>query len=266
MSGFEIVAGQMKVTNGSRVVSTTEGTLVNLLPAANDVSLSFNAVFPDVPKGELHTWYADTNDDPLTIGSYANREACSARITATPQEWSQMTILMAVPTGADIFVGRMKLVRSVAPSHAWGGRALDMLPKSNEWLPFSGSVLLEAEFDFARALSVFIESGNLVLHQQQSVGPAPGGYGIAIPASNARREYTKSKLIPGAVEGIPIYYPGNFSPWYITSTDYVSFSQFKQDHRHAVGSMGQATVPSPDPTNYGATYAVEVVGKFGRRS
>lgn len=262
MSGsFEISGGQIVITNGARTVATTGGTLVNLLPAAYDYSDTINVVFPDFDKDYwYHHWWASSYN--VVDDEYALDEGAVTSVTAIPQEWSAATNLVAAPTGADFFAGMVKISRTGAPD-TWGGATIDVLPKQGQWLPFTGSVLCEAEVGMARAFSIYISGGYLVLHRQQSVSVAAGGwgsYGDASPVligSGAGVSHTY-----GTTKGIQIH---NLDTSDI-ATYYDSGDVPAPPKPVSCAPGGANAASTTDTTNYQSTYSVEIVGKFGRRS
>ncbi len=268
MSGsFGIESGQIVIRNGSRVVSTTNGTLVNLLPAANDYSSTINVVFPDFTKDYLYNWnwVNDYFANPNGANSVAEDNTCTTQVTVVPQEWSDTTVLAAAPSGADIFVAMVRLNRTVNPSHSWGGSAIGVLPPANVWLPFTGSVLVEAEVGMCRAFSLYLSGGNLVLHRQQSVGVPPGGwgtYGNSGFSFFAPADGTGGENVYGSAQGIPVVQIDQQDSAATIESVNLLTPQFKTNHRRGGANACSVSLS----TNFGSTYSVEITGKFGRRS
>lgn len=274
MNGFEIEDGQIVIRNGSRVVATTEGTLVNLLPSAYDYTNTINVVFPDFTKDYAYNWqwindYNASGDPEVAMDNF-----CSTQQTIPAQSFSDTTTLATAPSGADIFVAMVRLTRTASPSHSWAGSAITPLPPTGVWLPFSGSVLVEAEIGMARAFSLYIADGTtaapgtpgaLTLHRQQSVGTPPGGWGsYGNPGFNwiVPVDGNGGEWVYGSAPGIPVVtIDAQNSDSTIYPVDFMS-PQFKTNHRRG-GANACSTSLS---TNFGSTYSVEIVGKFGRRS
>lgn len=266
MSGsFAIEAGQIVIRNGDRVVATTDGTLVNLLPAESDYQDTINVVFPDFTKDYLYT-YSHVFDYTSLGNSVAFDSACVTHQTVRPQEWSDTTVLAAAPAGADIFVAMVRINRTVAPTHSWGGSAISPLVKAGEWLPFTGSVLVEAELGMARAFSLYLDGGNLVLHRQQSVSTAPGGFGSWGTTYNwvAPADGGGGENLYGSGPGIPVVQIDlqNVAPDIRSPANNPTLPT--RDMRTYPG--GPNACSTSISTNFSSTYSVEIVGKFGRRS
>ncbi|WP_297105120.1 hypothetical protein [uncultured Devosia sp.] len=260
--GFSIVDGQIVIEKDGRIVSTTDGTLVNLLPEAYDFESTINVVFPDFTKDYAYNWQW-AND--YNVGLVAQDNACATAISVPAQEWSSETDLADAPTGADIFVGRVRINRTVAPSHTWGSNAIELVQPSNVWIPFSGSLLMEAEVGMARAFSLYLSGGKLKLHRQQSVSVPPGGWGSYGGAGfnwTAPADSNGGEWVYGTSPGIPVVeIETKNSPGTIEDADMFA-PLYKTTHRRG-GSDACSTSLS---TNFSSTYQVEVVGKFGRRS
>src|SRR5690606_16048208 len=94
-----------------------------------------------------------------------NNASC---VGAMPQEWSNSIVLGPAPAGADIFVGRISLDRTVSPSHSWANESLTPRVPMGQSIQITGSLLLEQVRGFCRSLSVYISGGNLIVDMQQS--------------------------------------------------------------------------------------------------
>ncbi len=273
---FDPVARKMDINaGGGRVtLSIPDSFPVLLLPTEH--SQTVNAAFPDVPKGRYfyHYWSAQ-----YAVGNWFTTEQGYSLVTATPQEWSQVTVLADAPPDTDIFPALVRVNRTVSPSHNWLNESIAVLVPQNVWIPLTGSLLLEAATCFARALSIYIETnpldtnyGKLVLHQQQSVGVSPGGYGTlpggepsalsSIPPPG--QNFQQGGEVLGS--GYPVYQGPNVAPQYKATSgpgDVFAFSvAVRQTHRQS----GSNPPSISDPTNYGATWQIEIRGQFGRRS
>lgn len=267
MSGFELFDGdtKMRITEGSRTVFTTDGTLINLLPPEDDISLSFSIAFPDFTKDFLYNWLHEFswNSGPQLVGMISG---CATQLTIPEQNFAAESNLVAAPADADIFVGKILLNRTTAPSHTWNADTIDPIQPMNSQIPFiSGSLLMEAQIGMVRACSIYVSGGQLKLHRQQSISTPPGGWGIYgtsfvvfSPASGSGGEN-----VYGSQAGIPVHaiqslntgsktYPRNSAPPY------------DEEARYGVG-VSQCSV-STSGFNYASAYSATLVGSFGRRS
>ncbi len=256
MSRLDIQGGDIEITTGARKVWGTDGVLVNLLPPAFDYTTTITVAFPDFTKDYAYNWWWTIIGPVASQWSHDN--GCTTQVTIPPQEWEETTVLAAAPAGADIFLSRVRITRTGSPTHAWGGSTVQMLPPSNVWLPFSGSVLMEAELGMARAFSLYLSGGNLVLHRQQSVANPPGGfgeYGSWTPFGNS----FGGEWVFGVQPGIPVVpiQSRDSDPNFETNKGLP-----KGNHRRGGGDACSTNLA----TNFASTYQVEIVGKFGRRS
>ena len=252
----------------------------------DDVDLDW----PDVSKGRgyLHRWLTSIQSQwPFDDGYNVQRqEQGRIYISAKPQEWEQKTPLADAPDGADTFALLVRFDQTVAASHTWMGRTIPRMVIEDQWIPFTGSVLLEAELGFARKLSIYIDDNpasptyrKLVAHQQQSVSTPPGGFGLhhasygspggepASIGSTGTSQGGETEHLDGA--GWMVWTPATNS-----TPHYRSRSQSS-----TTGGLvpGQATFrdyrktgPNPptitDPTDYGSTWRIDLRGQFGRKS
>lgn len=268
MSGsFAIESGQIVIRNGSRVVSTTDGTLVNLLPSAYDYAASVTVTYPDFQKDYVYRWWWQ-NDYNFTFETAQRANSCLTSISAVPQLFDDTTTLAAAPAGADFFAARVRINRTTAPSHGWvNNDTIVVLPIQNQWIPFFGSVLLEAGIGMARAMSIYIDGGNLVLRRQQSVSVAAGGFGTFGQTPSTSQSRSGGENVRGSADGIPV------GPLRDTKGPTIDTASGFPDAALHVGSARQTNRRGQsdacvftDNTNYTSVYQVEIQGAFGRRS
>jgi hypothetical protein len=268
--GFELYnsGSDLRIVYSGRTVLDTAGNLINLLPSAYDISQTFNCVFPDFTKDYVYTW-SWINDYTSLGNSVAQDSACSSSVAIPKQDFEQVTNIVAAPTGADVFVGRVRLNRTSSPSHTWGGSTIQPLQKMNEWIPFvSGSLLMEAELGMARAMSMYVSGGQLVLNREQSVSNPPGGFGSwGGPAYNwvSPADGSGGENVYGSAQGIPVAQIDNqnVSPNIYSPANSPLVPSY--DTRTRLGGSNACSI-SLAGYNYGSTYQVELVGAFGRRS
>lgn len=245
---FKTESGELVARDGSRVVFTTAGIPIVLLPAAHDLALGPIAVnYPDAPKDNFITYH----NKYVSLGN-SRQESAQSGITATPQQWNAGYILAAMPPKCDHLLVSALLQRTAAPSHDWGYEPLIVRPPQNAWIPMPGSMLLEAAAGISRLLHVYPSGGNVILELDQSVSVAPSGYGT--------RTVTTAEFwnVSCAVtEGLPVYMPTG-AP-YFTSGIYTGTG-----NTHGRGRPGQPSLA--DPTNYASSYALSLRLRFGRRS
>lgn len=268
MSGyFGIDSGQFKIVNGSRVVATTDGTLICLL--GTEVSLDdVDVDFPD-PANKDYAYayhYKQERNILPDPDAFLQVNTCQTLFTRRPQEYLASQTLIAAPAGADIFVGRVRLSRTTDPSHTWLGSTLTVLVKEDEWIPWTGSALLEAGLGMARAMHIRISGGDLILERQMSVSVPAGGYGsygtIGSPAGNVEG----SELLYNVGPGIPVW-TSTSSPYKKSSSrsSATNFPGGPSDYEpQRLGGSDPCSIT--DPTNYQSIYSVDVRGHFGRRS
>ena len=263
--------GDMVITKDARTVFTTAGRLVSLLPAANDFGSiaspqTVSVAFPDFSKDYLYNWrWTSTNNGG---GNYAIANKGDVYTTVPPQEYSNTTTLVAVPSGCNITAAKVRINRTTSPTKTWFGNTILVKPKTNVWIPFTGSVLLEEMLGMCRAFSLYIDgSNNLVLHKQQSIGAAPGGTGTYGDTS-AGGAGTKNggEWVYGSAVGLTVYTDGTMTGFTSTSTtDFPSGSGIigiPSDRRRG----GANAISTADPTNYASTYTIDLAIKFGRAS
>ncbi|MEO9297558.1 hypothetical protein [Devosia alba] len=258
------VDGELVITKDGRTVLTTMGKLIQFL--TTEQTFTTSAVYPDVPKGEGYVWEYHVVKEP---GGYSVAVDNSSSVLARPQEWTNQLVLGAVPAGADIFIGRISLNRTVAPTHSWSSEALVPRVPMNQAMQITGSILLEQVRGLGRVMSVFISDGNLVLDLQQSCGPVSGnfvtwGQPLAFEQSSLGG-VNSAPSGPGKYVALAdIGYSGSGGVAKFSSTNPFEETVLSIVSRYQKGGSTQAVYS--DPTNYGTTYAVTVKGRFGRRS
>lgn len=295
MKGYEVDVENRRIRflMGARVVTTTDGRMVNLLPGAYEDT--FDVVFPDVPKAKMHihSWDMVARAPNGADGSEWSR----AHVTALPQEWEQTTNIVAVPADVDFIAALVRITRTVDPSHPWiYTYTLTPKVKTGVWIPLTGSFRLERAIGFRRIASLYVEDGYFKLHQQQSIGAHPGGWGAwgtygEPPGINSA---FLSGIFPTHVnggetveydggKGWPLWYGGDVAPYYRTANYSAGGGYFSGGANNYY--EGLPTIPTQmpmymrlssgstydgyrastnDPTDMGSTYEFEVIGRFGR--
>lgn len=270
--GIDPDDGQFTVEYGSRMVQTTNGTLVCLLPTLH----TFNdeiVTWPDPPKDYIYAWRGWDDRHPDITPSFDDHEQVNTAqifFTRTPQEYESSQVLMAAPDGADFFVGWVRLSRTTDPTHQWYGRDVFPLQKEDVWIPWMGSGKMEAALGMVRAMHLVIEGGNLVLVAHQSVGPACGGavhqWGT-YPANtifSTNGDHSGGNFVVNTTPGIVVW-TSTSSPYRKTSARVESTDGNPADFTtHQLGDSDPVT--TTDPTDYESVYSVDVRGYFGRRS
>lgn len=269
---FDPVAGRITIVNGSRTVATTDGTLVCVLPEVLEVD-DAELIFPDFQKDNLyaHSWGSDY---ATATGDYYDGESCAVYITALPEEYSDKTVLADAPDGADFFIGRVRLHRDTSPLSTWMGQSIGVLPIEDEWLPWSGSCLMEADINMARAMHIYIDddSGSatyrkLVMEAEQSVGPPIGGFSTGFSSGTASLDWSGGSLrnggntATGSRNGFPILLRAGSKSRGWAGPHGMPFSQPNQ-----YAYNGASPCSRSDTTSYTSIYSIDVRGRFGRRS
>lgn len=285
MSGsFEIVGDRFVITNGDRTVATTNGTLLQFLTAEQEFTGSIS--FPDATKNQLYSWayFIRRSASPDFESQFRGDVSWFSAVGARPQEWSSTVVLGAAPAGADLFVGRIVLSRTSAPSHTWAGQTISPVMPTGVQIQLGGSMLIELAPGLARALTIDVVPnanpslpGQLVASLQHSVGPAAGGFGqtgtvpavaptTSIPPDNVNSGL--ENITTSGVAALPVFWR-LFAPYYNSGN--VEGSGFQG--QLAVGTYvnscrygGGRAAAYDDPTNYASTYSLTVRGRFGRRS
>lgn len=266
--GFRIDNDGLTVWNESRTVFTSAaGRLVNFLNTPQ--SYSFSAAYPDALKGRIGMWRWFSSYTSLGE-AYGYAVIGGSLVGARSQEWNNTIALGPVPAGANLFVGRVRVTRTVSPSHTWLGETLAAPAIAGKWTPLHGSMILERAWGFARALSIYISGGNLIAFLQQSVSGNCGGYrswGAASPAIAANSAGGGNAWLGGTGTMAQPVYELVGAP-YVKSTSgtesgtsgyiFVPYTRHRWD--------GADPPAYADPTNYSSSYSVEVVGRFGRHA
>jgi len=295
INGFDLSPGaDMIIGKDGRTVFTSAGRMATLLPSANDFGTdaspqSVTLTYADVSKGWLYNWRWQSNYVAGSSGQQYNLgERGDTFISAFAGESSSTTILTAAPADCNVFIGKVKLSRPTAPNKTWLGNTIAVKPPENVWIPFNGSLLLEEQVGLARAFSIYIDgSGNLVLHQQQSVSVPPafsetdtGDHTLYYGASSgpdgthsttaSGGEWAHSGA-SGAAIGLPVYNDASLSvaKTYLVSLFTPGVGNPDNRCRRTTNSAfvgSQAAPVSPDPTNYSSVYSLQIAGKFGRIS
>jgi hypothetical protein len=256
--------------------------LLQVLTAARVFSASIT--FPDAAKNQLYTWQYTTTRAPGD--NYHIGVACRTAVGARPQEWTQTVDLGAAPKGADLFIGRISLVRTASPSHTWLGQTISPFPVLADGVQIAGSMMVEQVMGFSRALTIDIAGsdeviettgGRLVAILEHSVGPAAGNFGqqgnvpVAVSNTSIPPNHTRSgveNVSASGVAALPVFWRDE-SP-YNKSEATTGSGLFGPGEVAGFGNArrygGAAAAAYDDPTNYSSTYALTVRGRFGRRS
>lgn len=243
-----ITDGKITVRQNDRMAFTTDGTLINLLPATSDLNLTdIDVTFPQFATSDCYYW----------SGQYVGgvrTEGCQTAITAIPQEWNNFgspVVLGAVPSGLVDFLDVLVWPRRINTPSTWMGQAIaqPVTPPSGGWIDGSGSMLIESALGMQRSASVVIQDGNVVLLMQQSVSAAPGGY-TNNPAQNQGRTHGAN----GA--GLPVFNRDQRDP-YLGGDPYLQFV-YRRD--------GLAPCATNNITNYASNWRFDFRIAFGRRS
>ena len=273
MSGLAIEDGQIVITNGSRTVATTGGTLLQFL--TDEQTFAANIDFPDPDKAQLYQFEYQIQRAPGD-NYFAIRKARSS-VGALLQEWSNTVVLGEAPEGADLFVGRASMVRTISPSHTWLNQNIAQVIPSGQYFQLTGSVLVEAAIGITRSMTVDVQGGNLVARLQHSVGPAAGNFRQigTMPPASPDSAISPNNITSGA-ENIVVGGGDVFPVWW---TDTAPYYLNEGEANPSVGPTGGSrlwcqyaaygwphAVSYTDPTDYSTRYAITVKGRFGRRS
>lgn len=278
----------LQFLDGARSLVFPDNKLFNFTPTPFTLT-NYDVVFPDVQKDLIY--FFEWNMQRIDSWTFRNYERGFVEITALPEDWTQTTVLATAPTGAEFFNARIKLSRTVAPSHNWaiGLPIAKMVPES-KWISAVGTIQLEAALGFVRLMSIFVDNrpgsptaGKLILLQRQNIGNAPGGYGDksgtpgGVPASISTAGWSNGssrdggEFVAGTTQGWPLYYPGtNVSPHFRqfgpTNVDYGAFPPIvvAPPQTHRKGGSAQPTLV--DPTDMGSTWRIQLEGLYGKRT
>lgn len=253
---FDPVTGRIRIVNGERIVATTEGTLVCLLPELQEFSAELE--YPNGTGGWVYGWRT-TNDWNGLAEQYGQSNACKVWFTRLPQEHEESIVLAPAPAGADFFIGHVRVNRTVSPTHQWYGKDLNPLQKTGEWLPWNGSGLIEASFGLVRLLHLAIEGGNLVLSAQQSIGAYCGGTSRSWGSTPIQADGNAGTFENSGAPGVVVW--SGASPYTKSSSRTAAALSFTTHRRTASDPCS-----IDDPTNYRSVYSIDVRGHFGRRS
>jgi len=269
MSGISIEGGQIVITDGSRTVATTEGTLLQFL--TDEQTFTANINYPNATKTRLYQFQYQIQRAPGNE-FFAIRIARSV-VGAKPQEWAETVVLGAAPAGADLFVGRVSMTRTIAPSHTWMTQNISPVIPQGVFMPTDGgSIIVEAAAGIARAMTIDVQGGNLVARLQHSVGPPAGNFrqiGTMPPEApdtsippNHINSGAENIAVNGA--GLPVWWTDT-APYYLNEGAANPFGG-TASYCNRVRYGGSEQVSHTDPTNYATRYAITVKGRFGRRS
>lgn len=270
-SGIQVLGSEVRILRNDAVAFTTEGLLVSLLPT--EYSWTDQVLdFPEPSKDYIYGWTGTQTyafDPSASPDHYAQNNRGKVFFTALPEESESSVTLMAAPTGADIFFGLVRLTQTVAPTHTWYGKNLSPFPPTDSWIPWNGSGLIEAALGISRAMHLVIEGGSLKLIAEQSIGPATGGSGprnygdepnIFVTGQSNSGGHFEYGTTPGLIT------------WSSSSSPYEKFSSRNVDTDFLPGQFrtheltGADPCTTTNPTAYHSTYAVDILGHFGRSS
>lgn len=249
-----------------------------LLP--DQVTITGQAVaFPDFASDTIwhHEWRITSGG-----GSFHGHQLARVGVTRLPGDWSETTVLMDAPAGTNVFFGQVRLQQTSAASHNWlNNSPIARRQPENVWITAFGSLLLEQHLGLSRLMSVYLDDDplsatyrKLVLAREQSLGPAPGGYGLLGLGEPDTVNHPSGgdsqggERIVGTTAGWPVYYPGD------TGAPHYKFQLYTHDQLHLGAGIYQVpktfrkTASSPpsivDPTDYSSGWLADVRGQFGR--
>ena len=260
---------KIKVVHNDRVAFTTDGKLVNLLPATYDYSGTIACIFADPPKSAngvyMHQAFLDNTFVSGVGYVWARGSRCVAWVGVKPREWSQETTICALPSpDVDFLVVKASFSRTSAPSHTWCGKSIKKMIKENVTIPFTGSVHLESgDPGLQRIVTPRISGGNLVLHQKESIVDTNANFGnwTASGAGGYSAVRTDWRKNPDA--GLPVW-ADTGSPWRRNDADSRPDSFIAPPFLTTcdLGNSQQCSIPS-DPTNYGSQWNITLNVMFG---
>lgn len=267
MSGIDFSGGKIVITNGSRVVSTTDGTLLQFL--TGEVEYNTTLTFPDPAKRQIYQWGGAIQTAP---GGYFATRVATAGVGAVTGTTTTSFNISTKTAGADIFIGRVEFTRTQSPSHGWIGQPISpLLPQSVPIQMNGGSMIVESAFGIMRAVTFRVNDTHLVMERQQSIGPTAifdsGGIPVTVPSTSIPPNNINRGFENIAVGGATLPVHSNavlqeqdtFPPDIFGA---VSASSFIDARRYG----GSSPVPYSDPTNYTSVYSVRIRGRYGRRS
>lgn len=271
---FDPSTGTMEFKDGVRDAWTVpSGKLVTRLPTPH-TETNYNAVFPDFSKDRFyrHAWTSASN---VGAGTWDLNESCATGISVLPQEWSSVVDLADAPDEANLFVMMIRLTRTVNPSHNWLNAAIPKLVKEDVWIPCTGSILLEGSLGMARAMSIYVDVDpmsshyrKLVLHLEQSVAVAPGGYGtvgsgenVQVPTSGTANG---GEFVYTTSAGVPVYIPASSPSVKSRYELYDPFVPIAPINPQLMRRGGAQQCTITDPTNYSSTWQFDLTGQFAR--
>ena len=272
MSGFSYEGGQMVIRYGDRRVATTGGTLLQFL--SDEEVFSRDITYPDANKNEIYAWRYVSTRAPGS--NFALEILAQSVVGARAQEWETTHVLGPAPAGADLFLGRATLTRTIAPSHTWLGQTISPVVPQGVAVQSTGSILVEAALGISRTLTIDVDGGNLIAYLQHSVGPIAGDFGQwgTMPVSFAPTSTGDNTRDGGENTGTPA-----LPVYWRDTTPYRKTFQLIYEGTIGPGSIAEASGAAnatkqggasdavyADPTNYSSTYALMVRGRFGRRS
>lgn len=267
MSGIDFSGGKIVITNGSRIVSTTDGTLLQFL--TGEVEYTTTLTFPDPVKRQIYQWGGAIQASPSQYLSTWQAVASVGAVTGTTS--TSFNISTKTP-GADIFIGRVEFTRTQSPSHSWVSQPITPLMPSGAAVQINGgSMLVEAAFGIMRSVTFHVNDTHLVMERQQSIGPtgifnaANSPVGVptsSIPPNNINRGYDNF-AVGGAT--LPVYNGPISQDQDVFPNDFFGSSQasaFTNSRRYGAANA----LPYSDPTDYTSVYSVRIRGRYGRRS
>lgn len=264
-SGYEFDPDDelLKFFYHGRETLTTSGKLVGVL---DEQVLSPTVSFPDFTTYANYVWgYRDRSLSVTPPFEYYYDRWGGAWRSAIPAEWSQVTNLMAVPSGSDFAIGLVKITRTNAPDD-WLNDPVEVLPEPAVWIPFMGSftTILEAAFGMVRMVSIYVEGGYLKLWQSQSVSNAPGGYQTFNLdfTSGGQPRTIRIQHYGGSGAGVPVKMVWNSSTKKYTGGGPVTITPATTLHKWD----GSSPPSPPSDPDFASDYTFNLKFRFGRRS
>jgi len=280
--GVAFDGGDLAINYGGVQVVSTAGRMVAGLPDADDYAATITLTFADFDKNWLYNFrwaYLCTNNLGPTWNATLIGQAYQG---AKPGTDATTTVLAAAPAGANFVIGHVRLNRTTDPATTWLAQTIGVKLPVNKWLPLFGSLLLEEQVGMARAASIYVDGGNLVLHQQQSVSVPPFWSGTSGSSPNKTMRYGAGGLSSTPIVGqttsagewavqsqangayLPIYHlnGGVGLSGTVTGTS-VDTSLERTTANGFVGSNAQSVT---DTTDHSSVYSLELKLKFCRVS